>query len=290
MGSLNIPLWRPGEVNPFAGLAEFIQSSQKNQADLEGKRIENAFRGPLTEAIIAAKQTYAMGGGKGGESVNGLLSADSDQLNPYYQSVADAVLNNKSLYKDLTPSVKQIIAPYIQSQGFTAFGPGLTDTQQTQLSGFDDMLGKASTMSQLIDQGAQTGPYDQFKGSVFGPATGSYAEEVDIGSIISDLQSQLLKLRSGAAVTPQEYVRIRGFIPLASDQEPTVKVKLKRFNEEMQRARQNYEKRVGQTVGEVQSDVKDFGIEESEAPSKTAKSSSNKRWVYNPETGQLEAP
>lgn len=50
---------------------------------------------------------------------------------------------------------------------------------------------------------------------------------------ISDIGSLKIHDRSGAAVTAAEFPRLAPFVPLVSDDENTVQIKLKRFNEEL---------------------------------------------------------
>ena len=87
--------------------------------------------------------------------------------------------------------------------------------------------------------------------------------------MIDNFGSALLKLRSGAAVTPQEFTRIAGFIPAVTDDERTAQTKINRFIEEMTKAQQNYVTRSTQTTQQIQQSVAPSGEIEVRSPDGT---------------------
>ncbi len=70
-------------------------------------------------------------------------------------------------------------------------------------------------------------------------------------SVVDNMGSTLLKMRSGAAVTPQEFERLRGFIPQINDDEATAATKIQAFYTELDTARQNYILRQTQTTNQI---------------------------------------
>lgn len=195
------------------------------------------------KALYTAPTTAGLNVGVGGGSGSGL---------------ADQVIANPALYKGLTPTMKGQVLRDLASKGYDTSSltvPDLNAEQRQKIDDYDTLEREAQYASQLLSEGLNTGPIAGNVGAV--QSTLGFNEPFTrYNSAISNLSSILLRARSGAAVTPQEYERIKGFIPRTTDDETTAQAKIVRFFEELQAAKSNYITRVTQTPQQIiQSDV-----------------------------------
>jgi hypothetical protein len=178
------------------------------------------------------------GGGSGGYASSG----DPNHLSPQ----AQAVINGTLKLEDLTPTVRGKIAGELTNAGYQRTA-NLSAAQREQIDGYDLLKREAESAKALLDAGIDTGPLasrtSQFKAN-FGFGNPDF---IQYRSSIDNMSSYLLKLRSGAAVTPQEFERIKGYIPGVNDDQKTAKTKIQRFFEETTKAQENYVKRALQT-------------------------------------------
>jgi len=77
----------------------------------------------------------------------------------------------------------------------------------------------------------------------------------ELNSVLSNMGSTLLKLRSGAAVSDEEFKRLSGFIPSIDEDEKTVKDKVVKFEEELNKTKENYVNRATQTSFDLKESV-----------------------------------
>jgi hypothetical protein len=162
---------------------------------------------------------------------------------------AQAVINGALRLEDLTPTVRGQIAGELNSAGYSPTS-SVSAGQRDQLDKLDTLLREANSAQTILETGIDTGPLaSRLKAgaAIFGGAQ----EFTQYRSVIDNLGSILLQARSGAAVTPQEFERIKGFIPSPNDDEKTAKTKVQRFIEEMSAARANYVKRSTQTPAQI---------------------------------------
>jgi len=197
--------------------------------------------------VVPAKAT----GGVGGTKPTGDLSKLSNR--------AKAVYDNPALLNNYTPTEKGKILDELSSAGadvsrFTL--EKVAGTQKQMIADQDSVLRESDYASSILEAGLQTGliqtPILEAK-AVLGFAS----EFTKYKSALSNLNSTLLKARSGAAVTPQEYERIRGFIPLTTDDEKTAVTKIQRFKVEMELARQSLILRTTQSSYDLRKSVFD---------------------------------
>jgi hypothetical protein len=196
---------------------------------------------PLTgkyEKVASVGKTYAPGSGGGGSTSGG---------------ITQAVIANPALYSTLTPTVKGQVIREMQSQGIDTTSltiPQLNNTQREQIDSFDTMKREAQLAKTYLESGLNTGPIASrlSKGSA---VLGGSKDFTNYRSSIDNLGSILIKARSGAAVTPQEFERIKGFIPGVNDDEKTATTKIDRFFTELEAAQNNYIKRATQTPQQI---------------------------------------
>ena len=168
-------------------------------------------------------------------------------------SRARAVYDNPAVIRNYTPTEKGKILDELSSAGVDISRFGLAEInsgQREQIALFDEIENEAKFISDLSAK-TNLGPIASRDGSlagIVGQASGNF---VDIRSAINNMSSILLRMRSGAAVTPQEYTRIRGFIPELNEDEKTIQRKMSRFFSEIAAAKQNYIKRSTQSSFDI---------------------------------------
>ena len=198
----------------------------------------NTLVDPNTGKVIYQAPFKPLAGSSGGGGGSGSLSPE-----------AQAVINGTLKLEDLTPTVRGRIAGELLNAGYTRT-ENLNAGQRESIDQYDTLLREAQSAQTILDSGIDLGQIaSRIKAgqAIFGGAQ----EYTQYNSIISNLSSILLRLRSGAAVTPQEYDRIKGFIPLVTDDEKTAKTKIARFFEEITKAQENYIKRSTQTSQQI---------------------------------------
>jgi len=175
-------------------------------------------------------------------------------LTPLAQSIYD----NPALLSNLTPTEKGKVLKELAAKGLDLANfatEKVTAAQREQIAGFDDLIREANNASELLQTTQlNTGPLAS-RVKKIGAAVGFQRDFTEYRSVIDNFGSALLKLRSGAAVTPQEFTRIAGFIPAVTDDERTAQTKINRFIEEMTKAQQNYVTRSTQTTQQIQQSV-----------------------------------
>lgn len=202
--------------------------------------------------LTTGRLTTARGGGIGRQAALGVLS-----------SRAKAVYDNPGLLHNYTPTEKGKILDELSKAGLDLNNFALEKiggTQRESIAQYDTLLREAASAATLLEGGLNVGPIaSRLKAGV--ASLGGAQEFTTYRSVIDNLSSILLRLRSGAAVTPQEYERIRGFIPLKTDDENTAKTKINRFREETATAQQGYVQRATQTSQQIVGSVQDKSIE-----------------------------
>lgn len=213
----------------------------------------------LPNSRIYRQQTRLAGGGGGGgstvrpqtlpetpEEVKEVLSGLS--------SIAQDVYENPALLDNFTPTekgkiIKELSGAGLDLEEFTV--EKVNAAQRTQIAQYDDLIRQGQSAGEFLEEtGLDTGPIASRVKSVQA-AFGGAQDFTTYRGIIDNMSSALLKLRSGAAVTPQEYERIKGFIPTPLDDERTAKTKIFNFYTELDTARDNYIKRATQTEQQI---------------------------------------
>jgi hypothetical protein len=229
------PAAKPIEVSPGASLFD----------PNTGKSI---FTAPTAKMQGGGTSGRAGSGSGGRGSTGNPVSLRGESLSPQAKAVMNGTLN----LEDLTPTQRGKIAGELASAGYQRAN-NVGATQRESIADFDTLLREAGNASALVDK-VNTGPIAGRLGSVgskFGLADRNFN---DYSSVISNFSSILLRLRSGAAVTPQEYERIAGFIPTLTDDEKTAKQKIERFMKETKVAQQDYVKRQTQTSQQLKTE------------------------------------
>ena len=248
------------------GIKEFEQSLsfQKEQFAEEKKQFQATYglqaQGQAFDQSLAMQQfglsaakegrLSGGGGGGGGGSAGGVI--DPSKLS----TAAQAVLKNPALLSSYTPTRKGEILDELASSGAdtSAFGlPNVSQGARDTVDKFDTMIREASNAMGLLE-GVDTGPIAGLVGkglSKIGGAPGF----TDYASSVSRLSSVLLNQLSGAAITPQEYERLKPFIPTVYDDEATAQRKLVRFQTEIGATRENYVNRSTQSPAQLQQSV-----------------------------------
>lgn len=181
---------------------------------------------PMTLNEENVRSTIAKRGGGGG----GGSRSVSD--------TAKAVLSGVLKIEDLTPTERGKIAGELMAAGYTRT-ENLNSGQREQIDNYDTLFREAQNAYDILDQGLKTGVI-RSRAMQLSRVFGGSEAFTNFDSAISNLTSILLKARSGAAVTPEEYDRIKGFIPRSTDDTDTVKTKIQRFTNELADAKANY--------------------------------------------------
>lgn len=185
-------------------------------------------------------------------------NAPTANLSPLAQNIYD----NPALINNLTPTQKGKVLTELANNGLdlTQFATEkVTVAQREQIAGFDGLLREANNAaSKLQDTQLDTGVIASSV-SKLGALAGMAPDFTEYRSMIDNFGSALLKLRSGAAVTPQEFTRIAGFIPSVYDDEKTAQTKINRFIEETTAAQKNYVERSTQTTQQIQKSMSTQG-------------------------------
>jgi hypothetical protein len=189
-----ITSWEESEKR---GLVQKVSSAVKPIELSEGTTLFD----PVTrQPIYTAPKTYkATGGLSGGSGSLGSVSAE-----------AQAVLNGTLKLEDLTPTVRGKIAAELNKAGYTRT-ENLSAGQRESIDAYDTLLREASSAQALVDK-VNTGPLAGRAGAIGSKLGVSSQDFVNYNSIISNFSSILLRLRSGAAVSDQEYNRIVGYM------------------------------------------------------------------------------
>lgn len=168
---------------------------------------------------------------------------------------AKSVYENPALINNYTPTRKGAIIDELSRSGadmsrFTV--NNVTAGQRDQIAQYDDLFRQGQeAVNILTTTKLDTGPIAsrfQAAKSLIGTADPNFNQ---YRSVVDNMSSALLKLRSGAAVTPQEFERIKGFIPSINDDEKTATQKISKFYNEMETARANYILRSTQTSQQI---------------------------------------
>lgn len=201
------------------------------------------------------KFTPTSGGvSSGAKAGTGTTSTTGGVAKKKLSTRAQQVFDNPSLLAQYTPTEKGKILDEIASAGFKFDASTLEKVsagQRDSLAKMDDLLTSANLAQNILDTGLNTGPVASRLKSVqaaFGQASPEY---VNYSSAISNLNSTIFFLRSGAAVTPSEAERLKGFVPNINDDQKTAKMKIKDFISAYNEIRANYVKRSTQTTSQI---------------------------------------
>jgi len=218
---------------------EFLQGVQQREKDVFNRELQ----GDLIRTAASKAGSSSSGGGRTGSGLGGNLSA-------YTQSIVD----NPALFSQLTPTEKGKILSELANAGVdpTVLTVGnLNAGQREQVSGYDDLLRSAAYAKTILDDtDLNTGLFAS-QGQRLGAVFGGNKDFTQYRSAVDNMNSQLLLLRSGAAVTDAEFERIKGFIPSLNDDEKTAKTKIENFVLETSQAQRNYVLRATQTPQDI---------------------------------------
>jgi hypothetical protein len=195
------------------------------------------------DITIAGKKITSGGGG------SSLSTVSVSSLSP----LAKNVYENPAIINNLTPTEKGKILKELSANGLDLKSFGLEKVNagsREQIAQYDDLQRQADSAMEKLDAGLNTGPIAS-RVSAAKAMLGGESDFTKYRSVIDNMSSALLKLRSGAAVTPQEFERIAGFIPNINDDEKTAKTKIAEFKKEIASSQQNYIKRLTQSTLEL---------------------------------------
>lgn len=203
----------------------------------------------LAEFPIKQKQALANLNLTNAQASKALADAKTSIKSGNLSSYSNAVIANPALYETLTPTIKGQVAAELQASGYDTTAltmPKLTSEAKGQLEAIDTVEREAKSAQTLLENGLKTGLLDTtlHKAKQLGGGSKDYTI---YASSIANLGAILLKARSGLAVTPQEYERIKPFIPLVTDDEKTAQSKITRFFEELSSAKASFIKRQTET-------------------------------------------
>jgi len=195
------------------------------------------------------KGIYKSEGGSG-ELVDGNVE-EYEGLSDYAKEYYD----NPALLDTVTPTKRGQIMEEISGAGlslkrFTI--EKLNAGQRENISDYETLINEAKASRMLLEEGLNVGPIASKAQSVKALIGKARPEFVNYRSFVSKVSSKLLNILSGAAVSPSEYKRISGFIPVMDEDEKTAKVKIDNFISEMEKSKNNYIKRATDTSFDIQ--------------------------------------
>lgn len=191
-----------------------------------------------------------------------VLSSGGEIDTSKLSATAKLVYDNPNLLANYTPTKKGQILDELAKSGVDMKNFGLEKVgaaQRDTIAQYDDLSRQGKTAETILTElNLNTGPIAS-RVKEAGALFGGSPEFTQYRSVIDNMSSALLKLRSGAAVTPQEFSRIAGFIPDKNDDEKTALRKIKSFYEEMDTAKANYIKRATETSQQLVDSVSKTG-------------------------------
>lgn len=166
---------------------------------------------------------------------------------------AKAIYDDPSLLKSYTATEQGKILDEFANAGIRFDAAALekvTATQRSYIAKFDDMERDARQAQELVGK-VDTGPIAGTAGraaQLIGTASKDFT---NYRSTISRMNTTLLNLISGAAVTEGEAKRLAGFIPSITDDEKTAAWKISKFFDEVSSSKKNYIERSTQTTKQI---------------------------------------
>lgn len=148
-------------------------------------------------------QRMGRGGAGGG-------NADSGGANPMVQ----AVLDNPSLFHNLTPTVKTAIAPALAAAGFQGFGAPIGEGEVTKIADIEDSLKAVAQLGEKLPQ--NKGLFGPFVGRVgpmnpYNESARSMQAEVDL------LRQRVGKALEGGVLRKEDEAKYKKILPELSD-------------------------------------------------------------------------
>lgn len=165
-----------------------------------------------------------------------------------------SIYENPALLNQLTPTEKGKVLTELANQGLDLgkFAvENINAGQRETIAQYDDLVRQGKEAEVMLNEtNLKTGPI-QSRIQAGKALIGGAKDFTNYRSTVDNMSSTLIKLRSGAAVTPQEFERIKGFIPSINDDEKTAATKITKFYNEIETARLNYIKRATQTEQQI---------------------------------------
>lgn len=235
-------------ADTVATATEKIKNSQSYK-DAQAQTAANleATKANTEQSKAAAAASYASAAKSRADAAGGTGSTEG------LSKRAQQVLENPSLLEQYTPTERGKILDEFADNKIAFDAAGLQKVSAAQrefVAKYDSIESQANKALELANV-VNTGPFAGRAGSVaqvFGKAS---PEFTDYNSAISDMNSVLVQLRSGAAVTDSEFKRIKGFIPSVNEDEKTAKQKIPKFIEAIAEAKSNYITRATQTTKQL---------------------------------------
>lgn len=237
--------------------AGFITPKEKMETQVvevgNRKVLVNSQTGETIKDLGVADLGKKTSGGSGGGGGSVTISTPNGK-DVKLSARTSAVYDNPALLANFTPTERGKILGELANAGLdlaTFAVENLNAGQRDQIAQYDDLVrqGKEAEIS-LVEGKLNTGPIAS-RIQAGKALVGGAQDFTRYRSTIDNMGSALLKLRSGAAVTPQEFERIKGFIPSVNDDEKTAATKITKFYEELDTARINYIKRATQTEQQI---------------------------------------
>ena len=212
-------------------------------------------------AALAAKETepYTLGPGqrrfKGSQVIaEGVPLKETAVKDEYEKAVAEGYKGSRADWKTLvadtyatgwiamaTPEGKTIWVHKSTGEVSEApprTRPQFTATERTQLSDFDELIGRSDRLRDIADRNRGSIGWLQGKGSALKRNIVGVSDEVNELFRISDnMADVLLRARSGAQINEQEYIRLRTLVPNPRLSEAKFFSDLELFQQELQRIR-----------------------------------------------------
>lgn len=207
------------------------------------------------------KKVLNLPGGKAQGNIAGISGGKGTVARPGIQPVisgkvsqlASKVYQTPALLNNFTPTERGKILKELSNAGLDMAKFAVTNVtaaQRDDINRFDTIIRSAQDALSILAKGIDVGPVaSAVKGvqAFFGSAPEYTAYAANLSRANSILVNQL----SGAAVTPQEFERLKPFMVQPTDDEKTAKVKMDNFLKEISTTRANFIKRSTQTTTQI---------------------------------------
>lgn len=230
-----------------------IEASDSYKAEKETERLQQEnIKANIEQSKASAAASYASAAKSRADAAR--ASGDADGLSKRAKQILD---NPSLLYRYTATEQGKILDEFANNNvEFDAAGlEKVTGTLRKNVAQYDSIESQAAKALELVNQ-VDTGLYAGNKGridQVFGKASPEFTA---YNSAISDMNSVLVLLRSGAAVTDSEFKRIKGFIPSITEDEKTAAQKIPLFIEAIASAKRDYINRATQTTKQMMDSTK----------------------------------
>lgn len=244
---LGLPVGPDGKIKiPKQAITGYFNANKPPDEPTEVRAIRTEVAGAnpgLTKEQVDAKVAEALGAerkGKGelrqaqiARARRGPAPRGGDQASAA-EDIASAIQEGKQDFHGLTATEKKLVRPVLTKKGWTE-PPAYSESEKTALTALDRLDQLTSQLEPMYTSGRGAPGTGVIAGRL--PSVAVSQEGKDVRSMIADMNSTMMLIRSGKAVTPSEMQRIEKFIPVETDPDSVIASKLKNFRAALATAR-----------------------------------------------------